>query len=138
MSTEAKMNTDCVIDEIEDMPRPVLRRILTTYGKHNIPGIVITDTKLEAYNEESKIYPGKNYNPLNYSGLPYDPENLTHLNEPMRSDMLELRLLEKPKMVRRTNGPAYVQEEIEDDMPAMNPVFGRTDSAQHYNIPNNE
>ena len=41
-------------------------------------------------------------------------------------------------MVRRTNGPAYVQEEIEDDMPAMNPVFGRTDSAQHYNIPNNE
>ena len=143
MSTEAKMNSNSANDELDEMPTtPVLRRVLTTYGKHGTPGIAITDTKLEAHNEEIKVYPGIIYNSNDYSGLPYDPENLTHLSEPMRSNMLEIRLLEKPKMVRQTNRPDYIPdyipELIEDDMPAANPVFGRTDSVQHYNIPKNE
>jgi hypothetical protein len=62
---------------------------------------------------------------------------LTHLNEDIRKDIAS-KLPQPPKLVRQTNGPSYSglsilgDDDLDDDMPATNPVFMRMDSEQHY------
>jgi hypothetical protein len=89
----------------------------------------------EAYIQELLVCPWLEFKKEHYSGLPYDPIYLTHLNDNIR-EHLNSKLPEPPKLVRQINGPSYsgpsIGDELEDDMPPTNPVFMRMDSEQHY------
>jgi hypothetical protein len=91
----------------------------------------------EAYIQELLFCPWLEFKKEDYSGLPYDPIYLTHLNEDIRKDIAS-KLPQPPKLVRQTNGPSYSgpsilgDDDLDDDMPPTNPVFMRMDSEQHY------
>jgi len=85
----------------------------------------------EAYMQELLVCPFLEFKKEHYSGLPYDPINLTHLRDDIR-EHLNSKMPPPPKLVRQTNGPPYSGPSIEDDMPPTNPVFMRMDSEQHY------
>lgn len=89
----------------------------------------------EAYMQELIVCPFLEFKKGHYSGLPYDPINLTHLNEDIQKHLAS-KMPPPPKLQRQTNGPTYtgpsIGDELEDDMPPTNPVFMRTDSEQYY------
>lgn len=138
---------DVEIDEDTEFllpPLSVLERQTTTWpGKdketieENEPTPAASTEELiqQAYNEELLVCPGLEFNIEHYSGLPYDPINLTHLHENVR-EYLASKLPYPPKLERQTNGlpysgPSLSRDDDLHDMPPS-PLLVRTDSERHY------
>jgi len=73
----------------------------------------------QSYEMERELNPSLVFDRTHYTGLPYDPEKLTHLN------FDTIPVLDAPYLVRQTNAPTSV-------MPPTNPILMRTDSSSHY------
>lgn len=114
-----------------DLPKPIpeLTRIDT------LAYLCTEEIIHQAYIQELLFCPWLEFKKEDYSGLPYDPIYLTHLNEDIRKHLAS-KLPPPPKLQRQTNGPTYtgpsIGDELEDDMPPNNPVLMRTDSESHY------
>ena len=87
----------------------------------------------QAYIQELLFCPWLEFKKEDYSGLPYDPIYLTHLNQDIRKHLAS-KLPQPPKLERQTNGPLYSGPLMEDELGEMppSPLLVRTDSEQYY------
>ncbi len=93
-----------------------------------LPNIETRNIK-QSYDMERELNPSLVFDRTHYTGLPYDPEKLTHLN------FDTLPVLEAPHLLRKTNVPTCVGGQFISDLSVMspsNPILMRTDSAEHY------
>ena len=89
---------------------------------------------LEVYKQELLICPGLEFHEDHYSGLPYDPINLTHLNEDIREHLNSK--IPFPELKREVNYPSLANlrdQQLLDEMPPENPIFRRMDGMIDYN-----
>jgi hypothetical protein len=128
---------------------PKLERITSTYGKHSSAGLYQDEASddlppipklsskkdiiLEAYKQEILVCPGLGFHEDHYSGLPYDPIYLTHLNDDIRDNLNSK--LPFPELIRQINYPSLANlrdDSLLDEMPAENPIFRRMDGIGDY------
>ena len=102
-----------------------------------IPKLPLASKKeviLEAYKQEIVVCPGLEFHEDHYSGLPYDPINLTHLNEDIREHLNSK--MPFPELKRQINYPSLANlrdDTILDEMPPENPILKRLDGMGDYN-----
>ena len=102
-----------------------------------IPKLPLASKKeviLEAYKQEIVVCPGLEFHEDHYSGLPYDPINLTHLNEDIREHLNSK--MPFPELKRQINYPSLANlrdDTILDEMPPENPILKRMDGMGDYN-----
>ena len=122
---------------IEKTPQHYSNNLISNIYDNDLPPIPKLPSKkeiiLEVYKQELVVCPGLEFHEDHYSGLPYDPINLTHLNEDIREHLNSK--MPFPELKRQVNYPSLANltdVSILDEMPAENPIFRRMDSAKDY------